>query len=244
MRKNTTDEFILKAKLAHGDLYDYSLTKYINSRTGVDVICKKHGIFNQSPRSHIRGHHCPRCGADTTNSKQRKPVNEFIKSANVIHKNKYDYSKVKYNNNKDKIIIICPIHGEFINSVNSHLVGRGCSKCSNSLKGYPYNKWEKAGLVSKNFESFKIYIVRCWDENESFFKIGKTYKSIKSRLGVGDYTIIPYKYELIHKIEGSARAISELELELHKYNAKYKYLPNKNFAGKHECFSEYKLIIY
>lgn len=53
-----------------------------------------------------------------------------------IHKNKYDYSLVEYVNNKTKVKIICPEHGEFKVSPSHHLNGTGCSKCSlNYRKG-------------------------------------------------------------------------------------------------------------
>ena len=47
-----------------------------------------------------------------------------------IHDNKYDYSKVIYKNNKEKVIIICPIHGEFLISPSEHLRGVGCRACN------------------------------------------------------------------------------------------------------------------
>ena len=39
--------------------------------------------------------------------------NEFIEKSKKIHGDKYDYSKVNYINNKTKVCIICPEHGEF-----------------------------------------------------------------------------------------------------------------------------------
>ena len=33
---------------------------------------------------------------------------QFIKKAQQIHNNKYDYSKVEYVNNRTKVCIICP----------------------------------------------------------------------------------------------------------------------------------------
>ena len=53
----------------------------------------------------------------------------FIKRANEIHGNRYDYSKVKYVNNKTKVCIICPEHGEFWQRPDVHLKGCGCKKC-------------------------------------------------------------------------------------------------------------------
>lgn len=56
---------------------------------------------------------------------------EFIYKAKQIHGDKYDYSKVEYMNNHTKICIICPDHGEFLQSPNHHLRGAGCPKCAN-----------------------------------------------------------------------------------------------------------------
>lgn len=61
MKKFTTGEFIAKAKEVHGDLYDYSQTVYVNSRTKVSIICKKHGLFWQNPLGHLAGYKCEKC---------------------------------------------------------------------------------------------------------------------------------------------------------------------------------------
>ena len=47
-------------------------------------------------------------------NKSRKPLEQFIEGARKVHGNKYDYSRVQYKNNKEKIEIICPIHGSFL----------------------------------------------------------------------------------------------------------------------------------
>lgn len=54
---------------------------------------------------------------------------EFIEKAKKIHGDQYDYSKVELTKSSDKVIIICPKHGEFVQQANSHLQGRGCAKC-------------------------------------------------------------------------------------------------------------------
>lgn len=55
---------------------------------------------------------------------------EFIIKANLKHNNKYDYSLVNYIDVKSLVVIICPIHGEFKQIVNSHLNGKGCPVCA------------------------------------------------------------------------------------------------------------------
>lgn len=58
-----------------------------------------------------------------------KTTEQFIKEANIIHNNKYNYSKVNYINAHTKVCIICPIHGEFWQTPSNHLKGRKCPKC-------------------------------------------------------------------------------------------------------------------
>ena len=55
---------------------------------------------------------------------------EFIKKSREVHGDKYDYSKVEYVNNKNKVIIICPEHGEFPQYPVNHIRGKGCPKCA------------------------------------------------------------------------------------------------------------------
>ena len=55
----------------------------------------------------------------------------FIDKSKAIHGDKYDYSKVVYINNRTKVCIICPKHGEFWQSPSNHLIGRGCPLCKN-----------------------------------------------------------------------------------------------------------------
>lgn len=54
----------------------------------------------------------------------------FIRKAEKIHNNKYDYSLVEYIKAHEKIKIICPIHGIFEQRPNGHLNGNGCKECS------------------------------------------------------------------------------------------------------------------
>ncbi len=72
---------------------------------------------------------------------------EFIEKANILHHNKYDYSKVKYINNKTKVCIICSKHGEFWQTPNSHLMNHGCPKCSiekrKEMQKIPLNEFIK-----------------------------------------------------------------------------------------------------
>ena len=65
---------------------------------------------------------------------RKKTTEQFIKEAIRLHGNKYDYSKVVYKNSYSKVIIICPIHGEFLQTPNEHLHGHGCPICAKSVQ--------------------------------------------------------------------------------------------------------------
>ena len=130
-KKLTTEEFIEKAKAVHGDKYDYSKVEYVNSHTKVCIICPEHGEFWQTPSAHIYGESgCRMCSNEHVSEVQSDTIESFIEKARKKHGDKYDYSKVIYKNSSTKVCIICPIHGEFWQTPNNHLYGKGCEKCA------------------------------------------------------------------------------------------------------------------
>lgn len=128
-KKYTTEQFINEAKKIHGDKYDYSKTEYLLNKTKLCITCPEHGDFWQVPYLHLSGCGCPDCAVVQNSDAKRKLKEDFIKEANKIHDNKYDYSQVEYKNGRDKIKIICPEHGEFWQAPFHHLQGNGCPKC-------------------------------------------------------------------------------------------------------------------
>jgi len=129
MKKLTTIGYIEKANHVHGDRYDYSMTNYINNRTIVDIICKVHGLFQQNASNHLAGQNCPICMG-----KGRGNTERFIDAAKEIHDDSYDYSLVKYVDNKSKIKIRCKEHGVFEQRPTRHLSGDGCPMCNGGVK--------------------------------------------------------------------------------------------------------------
>ena len=128
MKKLSTEEFIKRAKEAHGDKYDYSITNYINRRTKIKYTCPVHGVQEQLPENHIK-YGCGQCGIDKASIKRRVPIENLIKRFNEVHNNKYDYSKMNYVNIDTPIEIICPEHGSFFQSPYEHQKGANCPKC-------------------------------------------------------------------------------------------------------------------
>jgi len=132
-KRLTTEEFIRKAREIHGDKYDYTKVDYINNSVKVCIICPEHGEFWQTPHNHLIGHGCPKCKNKKISNSETKTTEKFILEAREIHGDKYDYSRTKYLSAKDKILIICPEHGEFWQEASSHLSGCGCPKCNHII---------------------------------------------------------------------------------------------------------------
>ena len=128
-RKLTTEEFIKRSEIIHRDKYDYSLVDYINSKYKVKIICPIHGEFSQTPNNHLQKYGCFKCRYIKSAKTNSSNIEKFIKNANDIHKNKYNYKLVEYINTDTKVKIICPIHGRFEQSPHSHLRGRECFEC-------------------------------------------------------------------------------------------------------------------
>ena len=133
LQRKSTEQFIEDAKNVHGNKYNYSKVNYINEKTNVTIVCPIHGEFQQTPRKHLIGHGCQKCGIEKSSKNQGFTNEQFIEKAKKIHGNKYDYSKVEYKGYETEICIICPKHGEFWQTPDSHLQGSGCQKCANRL---------------------------------------------------------------------------------------------------------------
>ena len=125
----TKKDFVVKARQKHGDKYDYSLVEINGNNTAkVKIKCNKCGyVFEQRIGDHLNGHGCPTCAGN------KKMTNEeFVVKARKKHGYKYGYDKVNYKGNGKKVVITCPIHGDFPQIASSHLNGQGCPKCNQS----------------------------------------------------------------------------------------------------------------
>ena len=155
MKKINNDIFINRSNIIHNNRYDYSLVDYKKSVIKEKIICPEHGIFLQSPNVHLSGHGCPLCGQIKVDNSKRCSLEDFIKRSNVIHNNKYDYSKVEYKNTNTKVKIICKIHGEFEQKPYHHLNGTMCPYC----RGVKTNKnifVEKSNVIHDNKYDYSL----------------------------------------------------------------------------------------
>jgi hypothetical protein len=141
----TQKEFIDRAKLIHGDKYDYSKVDYVNMITPVEIICPKHGSFWQTPNGHVNSkRNCPKCAHQSYPNKRDEVIEKFIK----IYGDKYTYDKVVYKNNKTPIIVTCKKHGDFLIRPDNFSHGHGCMKCSIEKKPQ-CNPWTNEEFIER-----------------------------------------------------------------------------------------------
>ena len=129
---NKTAVFVAKARYKHGDKYDYSKVVYESAVCPVTIHCKAHEQeFQQRPGLHLAGSGCPECGKATKAAKHlASGERSFLTKSKAKHGDKYDYSRVVYAGSYEKVIIICPEHGEFLLAPISHQRGGMCQKCA------------------------------------------------------------------------------------------------------------------
>jgi hypothetical protein len=126
-------KFIPEAREKHKDFYSYKNAKYINTYTKVTITCPVHGDFDQTPSNHLSGQGCKYCANE---AQVADASAKFIPEAREKHKGFYSYEKVIYVNNRTKVTITCPVHGDFDQEPSSHLRGYGCPDCNcNESKG-------------------------------------------------------------------------------------------------------------
>jgi hypothetical protein len=146
-----TAAFLEKSRMVHGDTFDYSKTVYRSNKHVIVVGCRKHGDFQTLPGRHARGAGCPICAIEGRRTQQE----DFISRSIIIHGEKYDYSKVDYHTGTEKVVIVCPKHGAFLQSPSKHLAGKGCLACSESHGEREIAKWLDCNSIA--YEREKIF---------------------------------------------------------------------------------------
>lgn len=138
MKKLTKQIFLSKLSENHKNNCEYSQLTDDDFNLGVNsklkIICKNHGEFTQSARQHIKSKlGCPSCLSEFKQQPKTSKdyiLNEFYK----IHNTKYEYNLTEdFYKIKDKIEIVCSIHGKFQQVIGDHLIGKGCKKCGYNI---------------------------------------------------------------------------------------------------------------
>ena len=217
-----TETFIQKANIIHNNTYDYSKVNYIKSMEKVVIICPVHGEFEQTPNNHLNNKQkCPKCYG-----KIKLTTEIFIEKSEEIHGKFFDYTKTKYTNNKDKVIITCPIHGDFLQKAAHHLSGSGCKCCSIQKRAYD-KKYSNSEFILKanNVHNYK------YDYTKTIYELS-TKKVIISCFEHGDFYQIPAAHLSGNGCPecGNKNSKNVEYIKLFLDNKKIEYILEKRFA--------------
>lgn len=107
----STEKFIEKSKIIHGNKYDYSKTNYINYNTKVCITCFVHGEFKQYPGDHYsKGCGCPKCALEVNKSENKLVENLKNKINNIELITQYSPPFLKSKNGQQSIDIYLPTY--------------------------------------------------------------------------------------------------------------------------------------
>lgn len=221
-------------KKIHNNYYSYSENP-TKSHIKFNVHCPKHGLFLITPDSHKQGVGCKQCGIEKRNSKSIKSHEDNLKDFISVHGTFYNYPE-RTTTVRTKFKVECPIHGIFLTTPNAHKAGKGCPTCAiqNAQGGWRDSDWNTAAINSKYFDSFKVYVLKCTTQEESFIKVGKTFRKLSHRFSKSS---LPYNYEILHIITfNSSKECSKFERDLIQNGKEFNYRPLIPFRGHNECF--------
>ena len=164
---------------------------------------------------------------------------EFLRRAKQIHPT-LNFTKSTYQGNNRKVVVACDYHGDF-KIKPMHLIdrGQGCPECGRENVGWGLSSYV---ALAKQFHNglSNIYLVKMTKDDETFFKVGITFHTVKHRFRGH----CPYEYEQLQIVQGDATFIWSLERQIHRILNAYKYEPKLNFAGQTECFSKIPKEVY
>lgn len=230
--RKTPEDVLATFDKVHGNVYTYGpIPDRANNSTKISISCELHGWFDQSINCHSMGHGCPKCKSIKQSAAVIKMKEaQFKQKVGLRHNFKYTYENVNYTGHANKISITCKEHGDFSQTPRNHIAGQGCPKCG--LFGYKKRDFLKR---CKNVSGL-LYIIRCYNTQEEFIKIGITSKNSVNARYIGNLKM-PYLYEVLWELYADAASVYDKEKLIHNSLKAYSYNPSIKFSGMSECFT-------
>lgn len=165
-------------KRKYGNLYDLSLVKYLTSRTPIQLICSKHGVFQQHYMAHLHedGGGCRQCRQE---DREKALIAQFRK----VHGERYDYSAMVIE--RTRVSVKCREHGEFWVTASSHASSEsaGCQRCrmkeqeDKLIKQFKEVHGNKYDYSQMNFSKSTVKVSICCPEHGLFKQLPTAHKS-------------------------------------------------------------------
>lgn len=240
-QKTDAKFYFEKIKVVHKDLYSYP--NYPEGVVGIyeklDIVCSKHGVFNQTIHHHVnRKQGCPECAKYI---RGRSKTDSWIKRA--IRKIKDELnsddmctliSSEGVSHSKDLFLFNCKVHGQFLKTYGNFVRGQRCPSCS-IYEGY--GKTFYIDFCKRHYNGLSnSYLIKLYNETEYFYKVGITvHDNLNNRFPSCD---MPYNYEVVDIVKAQASDVVDFETMIHRQNQDYHYTPKIPFGGSvRECFT-------
>lgn len=186
LQRSNTQAFIKKAVIIHGNKYNYSKVHYITNTTPVDIFCNQcKRYFKQTPINHLTGKGCKKCSIQNAGKLRRLTKDEFIQRAKLLHADKYEYDKTKYDGMSVKVEIFCKkCKKYFWQKPDAHLKGKGCAKCSNNIAYTTEDFIKKARCLHNNqynydkvnyINNYTAICIKCNTCKKDFFQLPRNH---------------------------------------------------------------------
>lgn len=219
--KVSKNEYLDRFYKAHGDKYDYSKAVFSGCEDKIEIGCKEHGSFWQTPVAHWKQKQgCPKCAHERSGKWKISNTEAFVEKAVKVHGRRYDYSKVEYHRSSQKVEIVCNNCKEsFYQRPNLHLKGQGCRHCN--LGGFTHSK------------PAHLYVL---DGTDGVVKVGITNKSPKDRINqIFNSSGKEFKFKHSFLFDSGKAASLVENIILADFRVKYNQ-PAYKFSGYSECF--------
>lgn len=212
---NKTDYFMNQLKEKHPEIAEQltPMSEYEKAKSKM-LFNTKFGLVSATPDTLMAGH-CP----NIRSAIDRKDY--FKNQLLYLYENKYDFEITSTDRHKGRVILICPIHGKQSVDSDGIFLGIGCPECNCG--------WTKSDT---------FYLVRLYDEFESFYKLGISYKKNNTIRRFKDYENLGYSVEVLKIINfDNSLEAKEFELKMKHIIKPYLYTPERwENNTSTECF--------
>lgn len=193
VKRLTSQEVLKRFKEVHGDMYIYDKFVFVNTYTQSEIGCREHGYFKQTPKMHMLGQGCRKCGINKTSNSHKLTQDEFVNSVIKIHGDIFDLTNTVYEGSNKSVKLSCKICGSSFNKLPRNLLNNktGCPDCG---------KLSSANTRNLNFKNYfekrarevhgdlYEYSIEDYDETSDIIKIfcknhnGKFSQNVHSHL--------------------------------------------------------------
>lgn len=213
--------------------------KYEHSHALLTWKCNIDGTIWDSKWDNIyRGKGCPVCGTKSASDKRRLSIDDVKSQLEKLNPS-IEILSTQYINNNTALHCQCNIEGcgyewhpTWINLRKRHQ----CPECSKKNKKVFNTTLAEENKTEWLNKPAVVYIIKCFNDIESFYKIGFTTRGVQERFGCKKS--MPYNYEVINEMNMSLYDAIYIENKLHNENKDHSYKPNITFPGHTECFSK------